>query len=45
MRITMLGALTVVVVVVLIGWLAYQVVAEIERNRQNNNGQPNGSFE
>jgi hypothetical protein len=44
MKITVVGALTVVAVVVLLGWLAYQVAAEIEKNRQNNNEQPNGPF-
>ena len=44
MKITVLGALTVVAMLVLVGWLAYQVAAEIEKNRQNNNEQSNGPF-
>jgi hypothetical protein len=44
MKITVVGALTVVAIVVLLGLLAYQVAAEIEKNRRNNNEQPNGSY-
>jgi len=44
MKITFLGALTVVVFVMLVGVLVQQVAAEIEKNRQKNNGQPDGSL-
>ena len=43
MKITVVGFITVVALVVVLGLLAYQVGTEIDKSRQNNNGQPNGS--
>ena len=44
MKITVIGALTVVVLMVLLALLADRLATELDRNRQKNDEQPKGSF-
>ncbi len=44
MKITVMGFVTLVVAMVLLGLVVYQVAADIDKNRQKNNEQPHGLF-